>query len=204
MTVAFCLLVAREVRLSLQAYDVVWSEAMVALSCCNPVPPGRRRERRDRSQRGNVGIGDDHSNPQTLCRRQLYSYRHQISSGHHQILWRPPVVRHGSPENWFEDFGGGQLMHGHTTVKINPIFSETVSTQVEHHVFLTPKGDCNSLFVANQSATAFEVRELQHGTSTIEFDYRVVAKRKGYEHDRLAGVEFRTDTLATEAKLAAR
>lgn len=105
-----------------------------------------------------------------------------------------------SPENWFEDFGGGQIVQGRATVKLDPIFAETVSTQVEYHVFLTPRGDCNGLFVANQSASGFEVRELQHGTSTIEFDYRIVAKRKGYEHDRLTGVEVREDTSPIEAK----
>jgi hypothetical protein len=32
------------------------------------------------------------------------------------------------------------------------------------------------------------VRELKKGTSTIAFDYRIVAKRKGYEQARLAKV----------------
>jgi hypothetical protein len=41
---------------------------------------------------------------------------------------------------------------------------------------------------------------MQHGTSTIEFDYRIVAKRKGYGHDRLTGVEVREDTPLIEAK----
>jgi hypothetical protein len=86
-----------------------------------------------------------------------------------------------SPENWFEDFGRAQLRRGQAVVNIDPVFAETVSKQYEYHVFVTPKGDCRGLYVASQSATSFEVRELQRGKSTIEFDYRVVAKRKGYE-----------------------
>jgi len=90
-----------------------------------------------------------------------------------------------SPENWFEDLGGGQLTHGRALVKIDPIFAETVNTESEYLVFLTPKADCEGLYVANQTPTSFEVRELRHGTGNIAFDYRIVAKRKGYEGERL-------------------
>ena len=106
-----------------------------------------------------------------------------------------------SPENWFEDFGGGQLIHGRTVVKLDPIFAETVSTEDEYHVFLTPKGDCKGLYVANQSTTSFEVRELRNGKSSVAFDYRIVAKRKGYERARLAELKDEKDTQATEIKL---
>jgi hypothetical protein len=90
-----------------------------------------------------------------------------------------------SPENWFEDLGGGQLIQGRALVKIDPIFAETVNTESEYRVFLTPKADCEGLYVANQTPTSFEVRELRHGTGNIAFDYRIVAKRKGYEGERL-------------------
>jgi len=103
-----------------------------------------------------------------------------------------------SPENWFEDFGEGQLIRGRAIVKLEPIFAETVTTD-EYHVFLTPKADCQGLYVASQSADSFEVKELQHGQGTIAFDYRIVAKRKGYERARLAEVNdqgINRDTIA--------
>ena len=84
-----------------------------------------------------------------------------------------------SPENWFEDLGGGQLIQGRAVVKIDPIFGETVNTEGEYRVFLTPKADCEGLYVTNQTATSFEVRELRHGKGDIAFDYRIVAKRSG-------------------------
>lgn len=90
-----------------------------------------------------------------------------------------------SPENWFEDLGGAQLSQGQAVVKLDPIFVETVNTEREYHVFLTPKADCEGLYVTNQTATSFEVRELRHGKGNIAFDYRIVAKRKGYERARL-------------------
>jgi len=90
-----------------------------------------------------------------------------------------------SPENWFEDFGSGQLSNGAAVVSLEPTFAQTVNTGVEYHVFLTPKGDSHGLYVTNETATSFEVREQGGGTSSIAFDYRIVAKRKGFENVRL-------------------
>jgi hypothetical protein len=90
-----------------------------------------------------------------------------------------------SPEHWFEDIGSAQLANGTGVVNIESVFGETVNTGVDYHVFLTPNGDCKGLYVAHKSATSFEVRELGGGTASIGFDYRIVAKRKGYEQLRL-------------------
>ena len=67
-----------------------------------------------------------------------------------------------------------------------PTFAETVNTAMEYHVFLTPKGDCKGLYVANKTPAGFEVHELGGGQSNVAFDYRIVAHRKGYENVRLA------------------
>jgi len=91
-----------------------------------------------------------------------------------------------SAENWFEDFGSGQLGRGSATISLEPTFAQTVNTGMDYHVFLTPNGDCKGLYVSNKTAAGFEVRELGGGTSNVAFDYRIVAKRKGYENVRLA------------------
>jgi hypothetical protein len=90
------------------------------------------------------------------------------------------------PENWFEDAGSAQLSNGAAIVNLEQVFAQTVNTAVDYHVFLTPKGDCKGLYIAQESPTSFEVRELGGGTSSIAFDYRIMAKRKGYENVRLA------------------
>lgn len=90
-----------------------------------------------------------------------------------------------SPENWFEDFGAGQLSRGSATIRIESTFAQTVNA-ADYHVFLTPKGDCKGLYVANETASGFEVREMGGGRSSVGFDYRIVAHRKGYESVRLA------------------
>jgi hypothetical protein len=91
-----------------------------------------------------------------------------------------------SPENWFEDFGSGQLASGVARVQLETTFAHTVNPGVDYHVFVTPKGDCKGLYVTNEGPGGFEVHELGGGQSSIAFDYRIVARRKGFENLRLA------------------
>jgi hypothetical protein len=90
-----------------------------------------------------------------------------------------------SPKSWFEDFGSAQLSHGSAVVAIEPEYGQTVNTELEYHVFLTPNGDCKGLYVSQRTPTSFEVRELGGGASSIEFSYRIVALRKNYESIRM-------------------
>ena len=103
-----------------------------------------------------------------------------------------------SPENWFEDAGSGQLSGGSAQIEFDPTFAQTVNAGVEYHVFLTPKGDCRGLYVANESAKGFEVHELGGGNSSIAFDYRIMAKRAGYENVRLADLTEESNRLDAE------
>jgi len=90
-----------------------------------------------------------------------------------------------APEVWFEDYGSGQLSGGLAAVALDAKFAQTVNASIGYHVFLTPKGDCKGLFVTHETAGGFEVKELGGGGSNVEFDYRIVAHRKGYEKTRL-------------------
>jgi len=103
-----------------------------------------------------------------------------------------------SPENWMEDFGSGSLERGVAIVKIDSAFAETVTGDASYHVFITPNGDSKGLYVIRKTATTFEVRESGGGVSTLTFDYRIVAKRRGYETQRLTDVteRFKTATKA--------
>jgi hypothetical protein len=90
-----------------------------------------------------------------------------------------------SPQNWFEDFGNGQLVSGTTRITLDQTFAEAANTDVQYHVFLTPRDECEGLYVSNATASGFEVHELHHGNSNVAFDYRIVALRRGYENVRL-------------------
>jgi hypothetical protein len=93
-----------------------------------------------------------------------------------------------STENWLEDAGAGQLLNGSTRIDLDSTFAQTVNTGVAYHVFLTPKGDCKGLYVGGETAQGFEVHEMGGGHSNIAFDYRIMAKRNGFENVRLADV----------------
>ena len=93
-----------------------------------------------------------------------------------------------SPENWFEDFGNGVLHGGVAWIPLDASFAQSTNTAVAYHVYLTPNGDSRGLYVARKTATGFEVREQGGGNSMVGFDYRIVARRRGYESLRLAEV----------------
>jgi hypothetical protein len=90
------------------------------------------------------------------------------------------------PENWFEDAGSGQLSNGSARIDLDPTFAQTVNTRLGYKVFPVPNGDCKGLYITQKTQTSFEVHELGGGTSSVAFDYRIMAKRKGYENVRLA------------------
>ncbi len=97
--------------------------------------------------------------------------------------WRHLSVTE-SPEVWFEDFGQAQLVNGQAVVAIEPIFAQTVNLSETYHVFFTPLGDCG-LYVAEKTPASFTVQALGGQTCNIAFDYRIIAKRLGYEKNRL-------------------
>jgi len=105
-----------------------------------------------------------------------------------------------SPENWIEDFGSAELHSGSAVVTIDPAFAVIVSGVTDYRIFLTPNGDSKGLYVTNKTASSFEVRESGGGTASIGFDYRIVAKRRGFENQRLTDV---TEKFNAEMKAAA-
>ena len=93
-----------------------------------------------------------------------------------------------STESWFEDFGEGTLVRGRARIKLNRDFALLMRTD-KYHVFLTPYGNSEGLYVANRTRTGFEVREQRNGKSHAKFSYRIVAKRKDIRGQRLAKVK---------------
>ncbi|MDH5405956.1 MAG: hypothetical protein OEZ30_06585 [Candidatus Aminicenantes bacterium] len=89
-----------------------------------------------------------------------------------------------SPEIWFEDFGSAQLVNGQAVVQLESVFTQAANTGISYFVFLTPIGEWKGLYISRQDKDSFEVREQGGGTSSINFYYRIVAKRRGYEEVR--------------------
>ena len=89
-----------------------------------------------------------------------------------------------SSEVWFTDYGFGKLKNGVAVIAIDPLFAQTVSLTEPYHVFVQSYGDAE-LYVSQRTPTEFEVKARGTNTSNVEFSYRLVAKRLGYETDRL-------------------
>jgi hypothetical protein len=62
----------------------------------------------------------------------------------------------GSPDCWFEDFGEAQLVDGEADVPLDPEFAALIVVE-GYHVFVTPYGDSNGLFVAERGRSGFRV-----------------------------------------------
>jgi hypothetical protein len=100
-----------------------------------------------------------------------------------------------SPQSWFEDFGRAELRGDRMTVELDPDFCELIDTS-EYHVFLTPEGECGALFVAERNPRAFDVRESGQTHHEVSFSYRVVARRRDIDAERLPIVNSPDPVLA--------
>ncbi|MDQ4076981.1 MAG: hypothetical protein M3220_12135 [Chloroflexota bacterium] len=86
-------------------------------------------------------------------------------------------------EVWFVDYGFGQLQDGMVRIPIDPLFAQTVNLEEPYHVFVQVYGDAE-VYVGERTPTYFDV-QLREGEPDVEFSYRLVAKRVGYEDARL-------------------
>jgi len=84
-----------------------------------------------------------------------------------------------------EDTGTAQLVGGKAYVRLDPAFANVIDTRRAYAVLITPEGDSRGLYVDSKSKDGFTVRENMGGTSTLTFDYRIVAKPYGVNAPRL-------------------
>ncbi len=93
-----------------------------------------------------------------------------------------------SPEIWFEDFGSAEIVSGMAIVDIADDFLMTVTINEEHpmKVFITPNARLGDWWVEKQQDRfILNAPDAKDGSS---FDFRIVAKRKGYENYRMLDV----------------
>jgi hypothetical protein len=85
-----------------------------------------------------------------------------------------------------EDVGTTRLTGGEGAVRFDSRFASTIEISRGYQVFLTPDGDSRGLYVAAKYEGGFVVREVEHGRSSLDFDYRIVAHPYGASDARLA------------------
>jgi hypothetical protein len=107
--------------------------------------------------------------------------RHRSSSGQHVLTYAAQ-----SATATVEDVGTARMIGGVVNVQIDPAFA-SVMDHKWYYVFLTPLGDTRGLYVSMKALKGFQVRETDHGRSSLEFDYRIVAHPLDADNDRLPG-----------------
>jgi hypothetical protein len=97
------------------------------------------------------------------------------------------VLAYGSESTsaTIEDFGTARMYAGVANVSFGRDFASTIDRNSQYYVFLTPLGDTRGLYVSIKTPSGFQVRETEHGRSSLAFDYRIVARPLGAKSDRL-------------------
>ena len=105
--------------------------------------------------------------------------RHLNASGQHVLTYASE-----SATETIEDFGTARMAAGFANVQISSDFASLMDHH-RYYVFLTALGDTRGLYVSIKTPTGFQVREMEHGRSTLEFDYRIVAHPLDAKEERL-------------------
>ncbi len=97
---------------------------------------------------------------------------------------------HTTAGDWVEDFGDGRLVNGRCHIELDQGFLETVTIDDRHpmKVFVQLHDETSLGVAVRKGTTTFDVVELGGGISSGTFDYRVAARRKGFEETRLGVV----------------
>jgi hypothetical protein len=93
-----------------------------------------------------------------------------------------------SPEAWFEDYGSGELRDGFCHVDLDPTFLEctTIDESNPLRVFVQLTSSLPNGCFVRKGKTGFDVLEQNDGRSEATFDYRIVARWKGWEGVRFS------------------
>lgn len=101
-----------------------------------------------------------------------------------------PTENHGrisltcpeSPEYWYQDYGTVELVNGKAHVDLDPILADIVFIDEKNpiRVFCTPVNMLyfNGVTITNQTATGFDLVELNGGTNSGKLDYQIIVKPK--------------------------
>jgi hypothetical protein len=77
--------------------------------------------------------------------------------------------------------GTARLVGGEAQVSLGETFKWVTNPDIGLTAHITPRGDCNGMFVASLSTSEMVVKELGGGTSDAAFDYIVYGLRIGFE-----------------------
>lgn len=100
------------------------------------------------------------------------------TSNHGRVTLTAPE----SPEYWYQDYGTVTMTNGTAHVNLDPIMAEIVVVDANNpiRVFATPVNmlNFNGVTITNQTATGFDLVELNGGSHSGTLDYQLVLKPK--------------------------
>ena len=93
-----------------------------------------------------------------------------------------------TPEVLLQDFGRGQLINGKAHINLDPILARNIKVDATHelNVFIQLRGNCNGVYVTNETSQGFDVIELNNGNSNTPFTWFASGNRK---NEILGGAE---------------
>ena len=91
-----------------------------------------------------------------------------------------PVFCVGAPQDEIFYSGDARLSGGTAHVVFDRLFAESVSSEVEVRVTVTPVGAWSALYLTSTSPEGFDVRSAD-GDENAEFHWMACGRRKGYE-----------------------
>jgi hypothetical protein len=108
-----------------------------------------------------------------------------------------PTPNHGritmtapeSPEYWYQDYGTAEMINGRAHVDIDPILADIVIIDAQNPIraFFTPQDmlNFNGAAIVNQTATGFDIVELNGGRNNGKVQYQIIVRPKtGYGEGR--------------------
>jgi len=87
-------------------------------------------------------------------------------------------------------------MNGEDAVRFDAAFARTLDLRQGYKVFMTHDGDTRGLYIDAKYEGGFIVRETEHGRSSIDFDYRVVAHPFGANEARLPELNLKAPRIS--------
>ncbi len=106
---------------------------------------------------------------------------------------RRTLMASESPEAWIDDYGSGEIVNGKAHIDLDPLYLDCVTINEKHpmKVFVQLTSPMSNQFYVKKGTTGFDVIVTGEGAESVSatFDYRVVAKWKGYEHVRFEVAE---------------
>jgi hypothetical protein len=84
--------------------------------------------------------------------------------------------------------GQAALKSGRTKVKFDESITDLIAEDSEYRILLTPLGQCSGLCVPKKELSGFTVEELNGGSSSIKFDWFIIARTPKSHTDKRAAV----------------